>query len=314
MDRSAGLPRTDIAISAAGEIAQGILGDHAAGSVLAVFRRSFYIRFSDDVICVGPKGLGHGPLNVLAVIPNDLTWTDAGVAPAQPVTRSDGILSVGGRLRFDLHNARSWQPPAAPVLSLAGMQAGLRALAASARRRRPGGLGAALGFLNGSLAQPEAAEDPLLRAAWGSIVAIRRWLQRALAGAMDAPPAVEPLVALGPGLTPSGDDFFCGAMAALHYLGEAALARHLAAAVLPVAARETSLISAAYLRCAAQGHASAVLFDALHSVLCGAEAIEARLDAVHAVGHTSGWDSLVGAATVCAAWAAAQELVHGAGG
>jgi hypothetical protein len=73
--------------------------------------------------------------------------------------------------------------------------------------------------------------------------------------------------------------------------------------VLPIAERETSLISAAYLRCSAKGHASAVLYDAIESVLHGGCDLEARLDAVHAIGHTSGWDSLVGAASVCAALA-----------
>lgn len=311
MTWNSGLRGPDITIGALGEIARRILKDHEAGAVLAVFRRSFYIRFGDDVVCVGSRGLGQGPLNLLATIPGDLTWPDTGLAPGRPVVRAGTILSIEGRLRFDLREAQPWQPPAARVPAPADLQAGLDLLAMSAARRRPGGLGVVLERLGGSFAPLETAEDPLLRAASGTMIAIRQWMQAALAGAADAPPAVASLVGLGPGLTPSGDDFFCGAMTALHHLGEPVLARRLAAVVLPVAERDTSLISFAYLRCAAQGHASAVLFDALDSVFRGGDALEARLDAVHAVGHTSGWDSLVGAATACAAWMAARGSVRG---
>lgn len=143
--------------------------------------------------------------------------------------------------------------------------------------------------------------DPLLSAAHGTIIAVRQWLERALAGNPDAPPPVKNLIGLGPGLTPSGDDFFCGVLTALNYLGHRDIAQRLAADVLPLATRETSLISSAYLRCAAQGEASAVLFDVLESLLSGGRDLEIRLDAVHAVGHTSGWDTLAGAVTVCAA-------------
>jgi hypothetical protein len=122
------------------------------------------------------------------------------------------------------------------------------------------------------------------------------------------------MIGLGLGLTPSGDDFFCGAMTALHYLGRKEIALLLAERVLPVAARDTNLISAAYLRCASAGQASGVLFDTLKSVLAGGDArLESRLDAVHAVGHTSGWDSLAGAAAACAAFVAASPGGHAGG-
>ncbi|MEP7328513.1 MAG: DUF2877 domain-containing protein [Betaproteobacteria bacterium] len=142
--------------------------------------------------------------------------------------------------------------------------------------------------------------DPLMRAAMPTIIAVRRWLQSALAGSDESAPAVDALVGLGPGLTPSGDDFLCGMMVALHYLGHPMIAQRLAMQTLPIAAHGTNLISAAYLRYASAGQASGVLFDALESLVGGGDArLPQRLDAVHAVGHTSGWDSLAGAATAC---------------
>jgi hypothetical protein len=52
----------------------------------------------------------------------------------------------------------------------------------------------------------------------------------------------------------------------------------------------TSAISAAHLAAAAAGEGH----EALHAVLNG----ELDLDALDAVGHTSGWDALAGAAAV----------------
>jgi hypothetical protein len=206
-----------------------------------------------------------------------------------------------------------WRPPVLSAFSRLDLQQGLHLLAQSAQRRAPGGLGALLTTLDKPSLPPASENDALLQAALWPIAAVWQWLDVALAGSPESPPPIEGLVALGPGLTPSCDDFLCGVMATLIYLNHGEIAARLAASVLPVAERETSLISAAYLRCAAKGHASAVLYDAIESVLHGGRDLEACLDAVHAVGHTSGWDSLVGAASVCAALAQQTLLCANAG-
>lgn len=291
------------AVVVLGEFAHATLRAHASGTVIAVFRRSFYIQFGHDVVCVGSLGLGKGPLNVLTVVPAGLAWPAHGVVRQQNVSRSGSMVMVGEHLRLDLNGADVWRPPALREFSRADLEKGLRLLAESAQRRVPGGLGGLLTTLNKPSVPPGSENDALLQAALWPIAAVWQWLDAALAGSPESPPPTEGLVALGPGLTPSCDDFLCGVMATLNYLGHGEIAARLAASVLPVAERETSLISAVYLRCAAKGHASAVLYDAIESVLHGGRGLEARLDAVHTVGHTSGWDSLVGAASVCAALA-----------
>ena len=296
-----------LAVAVLGQFAHTMLCSQSKGAVIAVFRHSFYIQFGNDVVCMGPAELGKGPLNVLATVPNDLEWPALGLVPKQNASRSASILRVGEHLRFDFGGADVWQPPAAPVFSSNNLRNGLRLLVGSVRRRAPGGLGAVLATLDEPSLLPDAKGDPLLQAVLWPVTEIWHWLVRALAGSVEPPPSVESLVALGPGLTPSGDDFLCGMMASLNYFGRGDIATRLAASVLPIAARETSLISAAYLRCASKGHASAVLFDALQSVLSGGRDLEARLDAIHAVGHTSGWDSLAGAATACAALTTAGD-------
>jgi hypothetical protein len=114
------------------------------------------------------------------------------------------------------------------------------------------------------------------------------------------------LLGLGPGLTPSGDDFLGGAMIALAALGEAERAGRLADLALPSAARLTGKISLAHLACAADGEGAAALHRAL-AVLAGPEpgAMGTALTAIDRIGHCSGWDGLAGAVAVLA-WRAAQ--------
>jgi hypothetical protein len=118
------------------------------------------------------------------------------------------------------------------------------------------------------------------------------------------PHALADLVGLGPGLTPSGDDFIGGALVALHALGAPARARAIAAWLLPLAQRGTHPVSLAHLRAAGEGLGS----DALHQclvALADGRACTHSLGALAATGHTSGWDALAGAMTVVAALAAA---------
>ena len=98
------------------------------------------------------------------------------------------------------------------------------------------------------------------------------------------------LIGLGPGLTPSGDDYLGGMLVALRRTGRTMQAEGLWRWLQPRLRERTSAISAAHLTAAAAGEGH----EALHSVLDG----ELNLDALDAVGHTSGWDALAGAAAV----------------
>ncbi len=288
-----------IAIAVLGTGASRVLRANTRGEVLAVFRRSFYLHFGDDVVCFGPTTMGCGPLNALCAIAAPFTWPEVGLAPNDPASLAGSVVRVVDRFDLDFGGAQVWHSPVASAIAPATLKAGVVQLAAASKPRSPGGLGALLVALPGPFV--DVAHDALLDAALPPIIAVRRWLRLAIAGSSATPPSMASLIGLGPGLTPSGDDFLCGLMAALHYLGHAAVAQRLAQCVLPIAGRDTSLISAAYLRCASSGEAAGVLFDVLDSVAAGGDwRLANRLDAVNAVGHTSGWDSLAGAATVCA--------------
>ena len=68
----------------------------------------------------------------------------------------------------------------------------------------------------------------------------------------------------------------------------------------------TGEISYAHLRCAAEGEGAAARHAALAWLISPSNEreFEAALEQVGAIGHTSGWDALTGAAMACAAWTA----------
>jgi hypothetical protein len=121
-----------------------------------------------------------------------------------------------------------------------------------------------------------------------ALEALDEWLRHSLA----VPGEAAALIGLGPGLTPSGDDYLGGMMVALHGLARDAQALALWRWLQPRLAAGTSAISAAHLEAAAAGEAH----EALHRVLQDPSPIS--LSALDKVGHCSGWDALAGAAAV----------------
>lgn len=120
--------------------------------------------------------------------------------------------------------------------------------------------------------------------AWPALDALERFL---VGNALDDDAAQ--LIGLGPGLTPSGDDYLGGMMVALRLSGRRMQADGLWRWLQPRLGR-TSAISAAHLAAAAAGEAHEVL----HQVLNG-DADPSKLDTV---GHCSGWDAFAGAVAV----------------
>ena len=190
-----------------------------------------------------------------------------GRGPLNALVRDFAMPAMGERIAVRVDHAVPWEP-----------RVGRPALDAKALRTAPipaEGLGCLiLGKHNGLAMHAQPALD-----------AIDRWLE-GHSLAQDA----EALIGLGPGLTPSGDDYFGGILVALHAMGRASQAQSLWRWLEPRLASRTSAISAAHLAAAASGQAH----EALHEVLNGSLDLK-RLDDV---GHTSGWDALAGAAAV----------------
>jgi hypothetical protein len=242
------------------------------GEVCAVFRRSVYLRYAKDrYACLGDATLGRGPLNALVA--------DAGAL---------GSLALGAQIRIP----GGWPQPSPPrrrrrALQPRALADNLRSLALAARSRaREQGLGRSIA----------GGDAPLLRHARPALQALDDWLAR---GFGRVPAAVHALLGLGPGLTPSGDDYLGGALVALRALGEDAAAGALWRAIRARAAGRTHAISLAHLSAAAAGEAHEAVHGCLEELLAPRAARwEAPLARLDRVGHCSGWDGLAGAVAV----------------
>ena len=125
---------------------------------------------------------------------------------------------------------------------------------------------------------------------------------------------VHPLIGLGPGLTPSGDDYFGGMMIALHAVGETRICRQLWKLVYPGAKDTSNPISCAHLKAASHGEGSETIHRALSAVLKGCpQGIQNCLSGIDHIGHTSGWDIMAGVVIALEGIVRANQLEPGCG-
>jgi len=149
-------------------------------------------------------------------------------------------------------------------------------------------------FSVGKIAPPEEGlgcllldrHNALATHAQPALEALDEWLRHGLA----VPDAAAGLIGLGPGLTPSGDDYFGGMLVALRLRGRHAQANALWRWLEPRLAAGTSAISAAHLAAAAAGEAHEIVHDVL--------ADPGQAQRLDGIGHCSGWDAYAGAAAV----------------
>jgi hypothetical protein len=275
-----------------GVLARRALSDGARGEVAAVFARSAYLVIAGQWICVGTPAIGAGPLNVVCAA---LPWRHgAAIAVGDPVAVRGTSLSIGSSWRLSFAAATVWCPPSRPRSF--DPARGLAALDAAIAGCLPA---EGLGFI--LRGDPVLPTTPLATVAAAPVGALRALIA---AAAGDRPARLDaddiaPLLGLGPGLTPSGDDFVGGVLIALALIELSDLRDRLWSAFAPRITAATNRISGAHLAAAAQGLGHAALHAILDHILAGRDAgISDHLRAIDAIGHTSGWDALAGAVTV----------------
>lgn len=230
-----------------------ILARPTEGTLLGAGASGAWARVEDEVVVIGPQGGVRMPNGVEAP-----ARVLQGLVPGDECALEGGTLTVGA---WALAFAASWDPhPVLPRIDPALLRRRATSLRGSFPPVDDCGLGAAL-----------AAADP------DSVLAAARCL-----------------IGKGPGLTPLGDDVLAGALAGSLLLGEAVgdrALRQLVAGVTPgicaLARERTTALSATLLRHACRGEvddASAGLLRAL----CGRGDLDAALDSLLAMGHSSG--------------------------
>ena len=251
--------------------------------VRASFERSCYVESqSGHLLCVGNPSIGRGPLNALV---------RQFVAPP-----------VGATVSMDATNSLVWQP---------GSRMG-QWTAASGQRLHQAALGRVpLDGLGGLIT---GSSSPLIKHAEPALRALNTWLGESRQTDW-APAPVKNLIGLGHGLTPSGDDYLCGVLVALHGMGQSQKAQALWKEIEPCLATQTNFISAAHLQAAAQGEGHEALHTCLVAVTAGQTirpddltGPRGPLTQLAQIGHSSGWDALAGAVAALKAGCYAPPL------
>jgi hypothetical protein len=290
----------------AGPLARRALSVGAQGRVGAVFERSFYIGLGQRWVCVGAQDLGAGPLNLLLEPWPAGRPLRASVGDGDAVTVTERGLSTK-RLKISLAGARRWRPEPPPAFTAQSLARGLAATSALLRTRRPqDGLGLGHGL---SL----VCSGPMTPGAVAPLRELARLLRCAAAGEpySIAAPAIAPLIGLGPGLTPSGDDYLGGVLVALSSIGGIRFRDQFWHALEPDLNHGTTDISRAHLAAAAEGLGCAALHACINAILSGRQdLLPDAITALTGMGHSSGSDMLAGALCVLRTAAEATNLAR----
>ncbi len=201
----------------------------------------------------------------------------------------DLSLRLPGGYAVSLKRARIWRPAAWPAVCPNALSSErLAAIIATAIAAAP-----AASFVHAlSAVQPN---DPLASRARHGVAKLRAAVADPSAGTCEA--AVKGLLGLGHGLTPSGDDVLSGALIMLHALGRTETAAALGTTIRTHMRTLTSPLSCAFLRAACDGEPSAAMQQTIGALLAGAAPSDV-IAPVRSIGHTSGFDLLVGVLVV----------------
>jgi len=253
-------------------------GGGLTGRIAAKYEHTVLLQDeSGDLVALVTPEIGDGPLNTVLDTPDLGGLGDLRGLLLRPISLEratvwepqpdwPGLRAARGAIAPRLACVRDIALECAP-------KCGLLALLGSDLR--------GLGNLGGLVATASRKGIDCLRAGWEG------------ADAAQLRAGAEILAGLGPGLTPAGDDFLCGAMlwAWLAHCEPGPLCRLLAEAAAP----RTTALAAALLRRAALGECSAPWHVLLAALRAGdGDALRPAVEGVLAQGHTSGADALAG--------------------
>lgn len=287
-----------------------------SGAVHSVFPHACNIRLEDGVLLtLLPSENSNVPLGI-RVDGTALLATLPQVKVGQMAACRGGVLRIGETdLAIDLRAASRWH------IDLLALQVDLRRREAAHAwtvawhelhtYRCWDGFSAMRLPLSApaQAAHPSVAQTILGRLGGQTVRALLEATHECLLA--DAVTAMRPMIGLGPGQTPSGDDFLVGFLAGLWSTagGDPVRLRFLNAAgswLCQAAEGRTNSISYAYLQSAARGHVSEPIATLAQqvSVAQDLDGVRAATQSALSVGHTSGADGTLGLLLGCLGWAA----------
>jgi hypothetical protein len=282
------------------------------GTVHSLFRQACNVRIEPHrLLTLLSSEKGNVPHGIRLKTSSQSAFLDL-LQVGQPVACRGGILRIGGALSMDLRDAPLWHIDLKELpidlrrpdqtLSWAAAWSELRASHHTIGLPEIMHAVSLPGEQCGSSAVPSATLEWSTRTIPAFLRAIRDFRLD------DAMTAMGSVIGLGPGLTPSGDDFLVGYLAGLWCkAGNSPPRMRFLTALgseLFQAARRTNDISCAYLRSAAKGHVSEPLATLAQQLNRADDLVRLRTAtqaALH-IGHTSGTDGVLGLLLGCLAW------------
>jgi len=279
------------------------------GKVLSVFDHTINILSSEEaLVTIACKTVDDSPINLKV---DSSCFKDKGrPTESTPVTvKNDSIFLGNSLLITGLRDAPIWRPDIILPQHLEAqrlLEAIHTAVNAVKIFGQPEGFKPLLPHIRGLISQEP--NSPLIRGlnpyaekAFPSVKGLVECLE--LRDVKGAAGEATQLIGLGPGLTPSGDDFLCGLLGTLSivspFLGD--LSRNiddLNRMVLSSVNGRTNPISREYLKHYAGGKPSMSISRMIQNLLDGSESsIEESIQYVCRVGHSSGTDIAVGVLT-----------------
>jgi hypothetical protein len=273
-----------------------------SGQVLAVVSNAVYLSGNDgEIIWVAQMGLPAHTRCVLASFePQSLS-----IGTSFAVVRSS--LQISDDATIDLDGAAEWKPLAikpGQAAALTDVRERFWQVLAAVLSLGGEGLGRTIALIPALVRDRglPLPTDALVSRALGPITGIARaCLDRDMACIVEQG---KELVGLGPGLTPSGDDYLGGLLFIAHHLSTAYAddmrwERQAIAALIEWAHTRTNRISHTLLGDMALGLGPAPLHDLTTSLLRGKDIdrVMPEITRLIGMGHTSGWDILAGALT-----------------
>lgn len=266
-------------------------------TILGVTSRGIFLKVTPSRVLFLSYESYHGPLTINI----DPEISDPPVQfshEAEVVINNDSIVFPSENLLINFKNATIWRVPAAPQLLLSSIEREnqIRAIATDIiRRRGTTGFLQDLGrFLNIDLPTSIVVNDPHSQSV--AIESMKGIVQQNQTHQVIS--TFIPLLGLGPGLTPSGDDLITG------FLLTCGRYKHLfkpkfdflafQKELTELAYQKTSLLSANLIEAAGLGQADERLVTAVDSILAGTTDPASCANLLLSWGSSSGCDAFLG--------------------
>ncbi|MBN2501577.1 MAG: DUF2877 domain-containing protein [Anaerolineales bacterium] len=286
--------QTSISASVLGKLAAELIANRQNASIMGVTSRGSFIKTDTRWLFFLSNEAYRGPLTV-----NFATGIPAKLNMHAPVHLQDREITIpDAQLTIMTGTAEIWQPtsPSLSSVDQQGIQSRLIEFQQSVMRKKPDvKLARLLEALTGQSELKAKNDQP----AASLREKIRRLSLKVKHKDWDkVTPSVAGLLGAGSGLTPSGDDFAIGFLLTLNrwmtnqidpeYLAE------LNATITAAAYKNTTILSANLIECAAQGLADERLIDGIDALITDTPKPELAIKALLTWGNSSGVDALVG--------------------